>query len=291
METTEENKKLEIKLVEWFDDHWYKIIYEVDGKETTEYIPSVTTKLGVIAKPFLARWRGDVGNREADMRVFESQERGTRIHHAWYTMATKGCVVYQPPRHPNFNPEELKALDDEYSGNVALMRYQDEMYDLCKLRAWVELVDPVFMHSELTVYSLTQKDAGTVDNVIRIKEGEYPVNGRKPLLLPEGLYVADLKSGKTVDLDAYMQTAAYAKCVEEMGLGEVMGTLILHTGAKTKTGIEGLATLYRNKEQMAQDYEDYRLASALWERKNADAKPKVFEFPAMLTIKKEQDNG
>lgn len=78
--------------------------------------------------------------------------------------------------------------------------------------------------------------------------------------------------------------ACYAKCYEEMSGEKVAGALILHTAAKTRTGIEGLSTLYVSGEQIEQDYQDYRHASAIWERKNADRQPKVFEFPALLTI-------
>ena len=278
--------KIEVKLVEWFDSHFYKIDYEdKDAKKKSEYFPSVTTKLGIVSKPFLARWRGDIGNREADMRVFESSERGVRIHNAWYTMTTGGAVIYQPPQKPNYNIEEVSKLQDDYAGNVAIMRYQDEMYDVVKLSKWVDIVNPKILISEFIVYSLLFKDAGTTDNVMMIEEGEYLINGAKPLKIPKGRYVVDLKSGNSVDDDAFMQTACYAKCYEEMGLGEITGTLILHTGAKTKSAIEGLATLYRSKEEMEKDYQDYRLASALWERKNADRKPKVFEFPTLLTLK------
>lgn len=283
----------EVKLVEWFDDHWYKINYQaVDaaGNETevTTYFPSVTTKLGVIAKPFIAKWRGDIGNREADLRMFESSERGVRIHHGWYTLTTQGIVLYQPPQRPNYQQSEIDGFIDEFMGNVAIIRYQDEMYDLVKLTKWLNIVKPITCASELIVYSIANKDAGTTDNVFDIEEGEYAINGSKPLNLPKGRYVADLKTGNVVDDDAFMQIACYAKCYEEMGLGEITGGLIIHTGAKTRTAIEGLATLYRTREQLEEDCKDYRLASALWERKNANAKPKVFEFPTLLTYFKEK---
>lgn len=286
-----ETMNTEIKIIEWFDSRWYKIVYQdkevIDGSKITDYFASTTTKLGIIAKPFLAKWRGDIGNREADMRLFEAQERGIRIHEGWYTLTTGGAVVYQPGNRPNFNESEIAGLRDQYSANLAVMRYQDEMYDLWKLQRWIETVKPKFLDSEMTVYSLTNRDAGTLDNLVEIAEGDYAVNGAKPLRLPTGIYVVDLKTGKQVDDNAFMQAACYAKCVTEMGRGEIMGTLILHTGASTKKGIEGLATLYRSKEQLEEDFKDYRLAAALWERKNADAKPELFNFPSLLTLKKE----
>ena len=280
-----------VKLVEWFDERFYRLDYEEEGEQKVTYIPSVTTKLGIIAKPFLAHWRGDIGNREADLRVWEAGERGTRIHHSWYTLTTGGAVIYQPYQRPNYTQSEIDLITSEYVGNVAIVRYQDEMYDIWKLERWLEIVNPVFKASELTVYSLEDKDAGTLDNLLEIAEGDYMVNGAKPLHIPGGLYVLDLKSGKFVDYQAFMQTAPYANCVKKMGLGEPIGTLILHTQASTRKGIEGLATILRSKEEMEQDYQDYRLASALWERKNANAKPTIFEFPALITLRKENENG
>lgn len=273
-------------MIEWFDSHFYKIKYQLDGAaDVVEYLPSVTTKLNIIAKPFLAQWRGDIGNREADMRVFESSERGVRIHHAWYTLTTGGVVLYQPFQHPNYTLEEIEQIKEANLGNVAIVKFQDEMYDVYKLSKWLKVVKPTILHSEKIVYSVNNRDAGTVDNIFGIEEGDYEINGKKPIHIPKGIYVVDLKSGKVVDDNAFMQTAVYAACAEEMGLGEINGTLILHTGSSMKTGIEGLATLYRSKEEMGKDYQDYRLAAALWERKNADMKPKVFEFPSLLTLK------
>jgi len=281
---------IEIKMIQWFDDHFYKITYTVDGFEMTDYFPSATTKLGVVAKPFLAKWRGDIGNREADLRMFEASERGVRLHHAWYVLTTGGAVVYNPFQRPNYNEYELEKIMADNFGNVAVIRYQDEMYELYKLQRWLQVVNPTIIASEMIVYSIPNRDAGTTDNVMSIKEGEYMINGAKPLKLPGGVYIVDLKTGNVVDDDAFMQTACYAKCYQEMVKTEIVGTLILHTGSKVRSAIEGLSTLYRSKEQMEQDYQDYRLAAALWERKNGDSKPKVFEFPSLLNFRKDESN-
>lgn len=285
--------KTEIKLVEWFDDHWYKV--QIDEKEH-RYIPSVSTKLGVTAKPFLARWRGDIGNREADIRSAEASDRGSRIHHGWYTLTTGGLVVYNPWRHPIFSSSELEKLSVENAGNLTVMQNQDEHYDLVKLTEWCVRVKPQFIASELTVCDLSNNDAGTTDNVMWIQGGKYEINGSKGLLLPEGLYIVDLKSGKQVDDDAYMQMAAYAKCFQwmrengwlehlpELAKQEIVGSLIIHTGSSTRTAIPGLSTIFRSRDEMSDDYSDYRAVSKIWERKNKDAKPKVFEFPSQLKL-------
>jgi len=274
-------KQVTATMVEWFDDHWYKIVK--DGQ--TNYYPSVTTKLGIVAKPFLAQWRGDIGNREADMRLFESQQRGTRIHAAWEVLTLGGLVVYNPIQRPLFIPEQIKEFQEQYDGLVEVVKYQDEMFQLVKLKTFLDVVKPKIVASETIVYSETFRDAGTVDNVMEIEEGVYAVNGREKLKLPKGLYIVDLKTGKTLDDNAYMQTAAYKNAWEEMGKGTIKGTLILHTGSTNKTGIPGLGVPYRDSRECQKDFEDFRNVSSLWERKNAETRPTTFEFPSLLTIK------
>jgi hypothetical protein len=275
----------EIKQVEWFDDRFYKVNVSEDPKKPVyEYFASATTKLGVVGKPHLGRWRGDIGNREADLRMFEAGERGTRIHHAWYTLTTGGAVIYNPWNRPNYTPQEITELTDKHLGNLAVMQYQDEMYDVLKLEAWVKAVKPKILMSEKAVYSLKYKDAGTLDNLMAIEEGDYEINGSKPLHLPKGIYVVDLKTG-SLDEDSFMQLACYANCVSEIGKQAVIGTLILHTGSSVKKAIEGLSTVYHDQSEVDKDFQDFRHASALWERKNAGLKPKIFEFPTLITLK------
>jgi hypothetical protein len=269
-----------IKLVEYYSDHWYKV--KIDGYD--RYFPSVTTKLGIVAKPFLATWRGDIGNREADMRMFEAAERGTRIHHAWYTMTTGGAVLYQPPMKPIHTEAEIEKMREDYNNNICFIKYQDEMRQVLKLKLWNDAVKPQYIASELSVFSQKYREAGTVDNIMLLMEGAYKINGAKPLDLPRGKYIVDLKTGKSVDDNAYMQVAAYAHAYEEMGGGEITGCLILHTSSKNKSGIEGLSTLYRSRSMMREDFADYRHAAALWERKNKDLKPTIFELPSIIKI-------
>jgi len=272
-----------IRKVEWFDDRYYRI--ERNG--STDYYVSVTTKLSTVSKPFLAKWRGDIGNREADLRVFEASERGTRIHSAWETFTTGGLVLYQPHRSPKYLQADLDAYMKEYDGHVELVRYQDEMLQVNKLAQLWDILKPEQVGAEVIVFSDKYREAGTADNIWKIKEGKYPINGRTPLFIPGGTYIVDLKSGKVVDDDAYMQTASYGNSYSEMNPKiAVDGTLILHTGSSNKSGIMGLGVHLRNKEQLKQDFQDFRAVSTVWERKHPNFQPNLFEFPALLTLRK-----
>jgi len=275
--------EVKIKMVEYFSDHWYKAEYLNNGVMEARYIPSVTSKLGIIDKPFLARWRGDINNREADMRLFESQQRGTRIHHAFNILINGGLVIYNPWQHPNYTKEEIGNLTRE-APNHFVIQYQDEMLALIMLKKWLDTIKPEILFSERTVYSLENNDAGTLDLACVIKSGRYAVNGSRPLEIPEGKYICDLKTGNQVSDEADLQTAAYLKCAEEMNLGKFAGTIILHTGSKNKGGIEGFATRLRMREEIEEDYKNYRLAAKLWEWKHKDDAPRLFEFPSLLKM-------
>lgn len=270
-----------IKQIDWFSDHFYLI--QEEGKEPV-FIPSVTSKLNASPKPFLSRWRGDIGNREADIRMHDAAHKGSRIHNAWYVYNTGGWVIYNPFERPNYTQEEINDMKGLCSG-LAILTSQEEMYAIVKLQRWVELVKPKFIESEKIVYSLKSMSAGTMDNCIFIEGGKYMINGAKPLELLKGHYVLDLKSGNAIDEDdAPAQVAIYAEMYAEMTGIEIIGSLIVHANAKTKTGIEGLATLYRNKEEMKLDLEFYKDVSKVWDRKLSREKPKYFQFPSLIKL-------
>ena len=269
---TKDVKSPILTTVEWYDDRFYKIQHG----DKVEYYPSTTTKLGVTAKPYLARWRGDIGNREADMRVFEAQQRGIRIHSGFETLCKGGTVAFD-------KPGEMIPIDSP-DGFVETMKYQEEYFAVYKLYQFLETVKPKIRAAEMNVYSHKNREAGTLDTLLEIKEGFYRVNGSSPLFIKGGIYVGDVKSGNVVSDDAYMQTTDYASCCEEMGMGPIEGTLILHTASKNRSGIYGFGVHLRNNKEMKEDYEDYRHVSKLWERKNKNIKPQLFEFPSYLKL-------
>ncbi len=274
---------IQIKLVEWFDNHFYKIRYINEAKEeVTDYFPSTTTKLEAKAKPFLGTWRGDIGNREADLRMKEAAKEGTVLHHAWYTYMEGGAVVYQDPRHPSYTEEELAEIKSKFL-NVVVLWTQEQMWNMHKLQRFVEIVKPRIVANEVTVAHIEHREAGTVDNIIWVEGGKYPVNGSTPVVLEEGYYIFDLKSGKTVSSDAYMQVADYVYCAETMDFGPFKGALIGHTQSKNKNGIEGFGLHVLNREQVDKYYQDYRDIARVWERQFASRKPVIRQIPALIT--------
>lgn len=84
----------DILQVDFFDNRYYKFTFLND---TVRWIPSVSTKLREWKDDGIDRWRGNVGNEEADRRFEQAGEEGTLVHHACFLLATGGAVLYQPP--------------------------------------------------------------------------------------------------------------------------------------------------------------------------------------------------
>lgn len=274
---------VEVKQLDWFDDRFYKVTYINEAKvEVVDYLPSVTTKLGALSKPFLIRWYGDLGTREAHLRRDEAADTGTRLHWAWYTYMSGGAVVYQPPRTPMYSPEEMADINKKFSGNVHVVQNQNEMWNVAKLQRFNNILQPKPIANEITLCDVNTRDAGTADNIFEIKKGSYSVNGTKPVELEDGLYIFDLKSGKTVSKEARMQVAVYLKMAEKTH-GSFKGALIGHTQSKNKTGIEGFGLTVLNSKMIEAEYGDYRDIAKVWERNFGNSKPTIRQIPALVT--------
>lgn len=270
----------DVVLIEWFNAHYYR----VTESGQVRFIPSVTTKLGIIDKPNLARWRGDLGNREADMRMYEAAQKGTRIHWAYETALKGGAVIYDPWQRPVYTPEGIAALKAEH-GEVAILRTQEEMWAICKLEEQFKRLRPKVLGVEEKVFDLEQNDAGTIDNVMWIDKGEYLISGSRPLALPAGLYINDLKTGSYVDDGVWMQLAPYAFMYEKTHGVQVAGALVTHTGSTIKSGIPGLKTMFRDRETLfTRDYKYYRHAASLWEGKHEGEQPGTYQFPSKVVL-------
>ena len=275
---------IKIKMIEWFDDHFYKVELdaEKDGEIITNtiYLPSTTTKLQAAPRPFLARWRGDVGNREADLRMFDACNKGSRIHYACLKVYLNGgAVIYNPVQRPQFTPAAISELALKIGKEIFVLQDQDEMWQVEKFRRWMNILNPEILGYEDIVYDLENKEAGTRDLFLKIKAGKYEISGKKVVELPEGYYITDLKSGNQIGDEAYWQTADYAKMSESDDI-KIQGTLILHLNASTTSGF---TTHVRLGEQVDEDYKTYRHVAAVWEAKNKNLQPELLEIPNIIT--------
>jgi len=286
-------KNIELKRIDWFDDRFYKIKYTNEQQvDIEDYLPSVTTKLGALSKPMLTRWYGDLGNREAKLQMNEKAERGSRIHWAWETYVKAGVVIYDPPKTPLYNQEEKDEIIKRHNGHFFLLHTQDEMWNFLKLRQFHQAIKPYFSMSEATIFDIANRDAGTMDNLFGIEEGEYAINGAKVVKLEKGLYIFDAKTGNYVGNEAKMQLGAYWGCINymidnrmiDLPEQQIKGAIIGHTSAKTKNGIEGFSAIVINALDLSEYYNRYRSIAKVWDSEFGTLKPKIRQLEGFVAL-------
>lgn len=274
------------KQITWYSEHYYRVELLNGGQE---FLPSVTTKLQSISSPWLANWRGQIGNVEADRVLKDSQIKGSRIHKAFETYVKGGTVIVNLPYSNDYSQSDIDEIAKETKSNYFVIEDQEEALAFWRLSQFLKVVKPEILESEKIVYSLKNRDAGTTDGVLRIKAGTYEINGSKPVSLPGGDYVVDIKSGKSVSETAFLQMSAYVYMLQEMGLyTNLVGALVLHTGSQNRKGIEGFATHYISRGEIDEFYKVYRHVSEVWSWQNKSSlnfKPKVFNLPTRYKYK------
>lgn len=238
---------MEQEKIDWFDDRFYKV-----GED---FYPSVTTVLGIINKPFLLQWYGDIGTETAKHRSKLAKEKGSLIHDGIYKLLTEGFV----------SGENYK---------------QEDYYQIWNFLQFYEAFKPKVLANEVIVYDSDIKSAGTLDLLMHIEAGTYDTGYSKTEKLPEGNYLIDVKTGN-MDLAYHYQTAAYSKMAVKQELcSDIQGTGILLTKADTK---KGWKLILRDRLEVENDYECFLSALKLFNAKGGE-KPKVFSMPSELII-------
>jgi len=144
----------------WFDDRFYILLKDEIEKAYSEgatihpkikdalingapevWLPSSTTILGAAPKPWLADWKGRIGNEEAEKKLNEGGEKGSRVHDAIQVWTSDGMVIYNNPKKPLFTPEELFEITKdkvEYVDYIVL-REQQEHLECWRLQQWFRI--------------------------------------------------------------------------------------------------------------------------------------------------------
>lgn len=154
-----------------------KSYYEIDG----EQYPRVTHVLGIVDKPGIARWRGKLGNQEADRIAKEGSDIGTRFHEV-------AAEINRGQHLKNFwrPPVELEEMAKAYIEWV---------------HADIESIEGIeqLVYSDLDVY------AGTMDLYATIRGDDMPS-------------IIDIKTSNSIGTDWPLQLVAYRKAAFERGL-------------------------------------------------------------------------
>jgi CRISPR/Cas system-associated exonuclease Cas4 (RecB family) len=157
-------------------------------------VPSVTTILKILNKPFLSKWANIMGfqRRNIDEILEKSSRIGTMVHKLVEAYLLERYFIYIPCP---YTPRELA------------MCYLDSFM---RWRGTHEEVKPIFMERQLS----SEKFGGTVDFY-------GMVDGKKTIL--------DFKTSKRVYSSMFLQLAAYCIMVEEQGLEvEQLAIIIIH---------------------------------------------------------------
>ncbi len=284
---TPQYKIKDVQRVHYFDSRYYKILYQIKKKKFEEHLPSVTEILGAYPKPFIATWRGNVGNERADQILWQANNKGSFIHYGAEVLIKKGIIIYNPLDNPIYTEAQIGKLMRKHK-QVVVAQMQLEYIELYRLWTWFKLVKPTKITTEQTVYSIAHKFAGTLDLDCYIKEGTYMIAGSTPVKLKAGFYVVDYKTGKSVSDTYKMQLAAYIEAKLE-GLPQLknkyQGGLIIHTNEpKIKNGIEGLKTYVLNMSEQKKYFNNFKKVYEVYKIQKPVPTPKTFSMPSLLSL-------
>ncbi len=148
--------------------------YEVDGKK----YPRVTTILNIIHRPELERWRGELGNVEANRIRDDTAEIGTSLHNV--------CHLFN--RDQSFEMPVTSQIGQMFN----------------TYRRWFEKVIDTVVETEQLVISKKFGYAGTFDLLAVLKGDVTPS-------------VIDLKTSKDFWPTMALQLAAYREALLEEG--------------------------------------------------------------------------
>lgn len=227
----------------------------------------------------MSSWRGQVGNWEADKVINEAAEKGSRIHSAISVLVQGGDVYLFNPRKPAYNQVELNEQISASSNPWYILNNQQEMLEVFRFQSWLNEVSPSALASEITIFSLLHKFAGTLDLLLTIKAGKYNINGEKPIELPAGRFILDIKTGNEDDQNHPKQLAAYMQAYEEDSNDEIVGGLIVYTNAKTKSGLK---TVFYSRETLLIEFERFLDVKKVFDHYST-IKPEMLTLPAKIS--------
>ena len=285
----------DVQLLELFDRHIYWLS-TASGERVP--IPSVTTQLQAVSNEFIPRLRGDIGNREADARMNQAGMAGRRIHYASYVYTKGGVVLYDYPQEININPEWREKVQNTIAKCQQLgvpyyvLKEQEEYVKFLRAKAWHDIVNPVVHYAEISLGSIEEFAAGTVDKIIEIPETKTfsDIAGSRDVTLEAGYWIYDEKNGFYDKLSAQMQVAEYMILAEKNLPLEFKGTIIVHTNATTGGKNPKLSTYVTGREEAHEWAKKFKAVQTMWLAQNPNWKPEVETFNP-IAMRKQVEEG
>ena len=163
---------------------------------------SVTEILKVIAKPALQYWFGrEVYYAMVTDPTLNEKEALAAPFRTSKTAMTRGTNVHSMVEFYKHTKKHLKSVAPEYKG------YADAFYSFIETHK-VEVIE-----NERSIFSKKHKYGGTLDLLVKIGDMKYPL-------------VGDIKTGKSIYDEAFIQTSAYQNALAEDGI-ETSGVCVI----------------------------------------------------------------
>jgi hypothetical protein len=252
---------IETKQVLVNKDHVYQV-----GEE---YLPSVTTILGSLAKGAgFTQYLLNTTAEESKETLNSASLSGSKIHNAISKLLAGDRVLL----------EELIYVDDEGTEHRGLTI--EESNKLATFVRWWYEYRPKVLSFEKIVYSQSKKYAGTLDFIGKIKEGKLDKKSKTPD--NELMFVIDWKSNKSGIYDSNeLQVAAYAQAETEMTGKKIDRIAILRLGTRHKIGYE-----FRVLESIYEPYKAFLGVMEAWKYQNPNFGPRIIDVPIYFELPK-----
>lgn len=291
--------------VEWFDDRFYKVDvplniapewlenipanYIEHCKDHIEvFLPSFTTIYGnTEPMPFLPKWRGKVGNVEADIISEVAKQKGSNIHNAIDLLLKGHAIIFQNPKNQNVSEAEIKAFKKKHKRPVNVLYSQEEMIQVTRFKRLIDVIKPEIVDTEQHLFNFKECYAGTRDQKwIVSKDVTLKLSSKTTKVVPAGTYVVDLKTGKHFD-DKYASTqlSAYAEADPESE--KITGAIGINLNKERASGVDGYDIMIKTREELAPYFEHFKDLKRIFFFDNP-VRPKKFELPLVITYDKKR---
>lgn len=250
------DERLGIIRITTLDERWYskQEISKETGLPEVKFYPSATWIAGHYPKGVqFYKWLAQHGWDESQVIKETAGRRGTMVHKGTEILEAAGelpiSTVFEDPD----TGEPMNLTPDAIEGILSFKRWHDK-------------TKPRLVANEMTVFG--EDYAGTLDRI-------YEIEGR--------LWIVDLKTSQDVWEEHKLQISSYSHAeidLAKLGISEEKwaerGLAVLQLGyRRNKDGFKFTA--------IEDKYNLFRMARAIWENENPDAKPKQKDYP--LTIK------
>lgn len=286
--------------VEWFDDRFYRVDVPLNlDKSFLEnipenyiercedhleiFLPSFTTIYGATEPmPFLSKWRGNVGNVEADLISAIAKQKGSNIHNAVDLLLKGHAVIFRNPKTNDINDNEIEAFKKKFKMPVHILHSQEEMIQVARYKHITDLIKPIVIDTEQHLFNFKECYAGTRDQKWLIeKEITVKLNTKTSITFEPGMYVVDLKTGKTFNAKSTAtQLASYAEADPESE--KIVGGIGIDLNNDRKSGIDGFNLMVKTREQLQPYFEHFKDLKRVFFFDNP-ARPKKYELPLVIT--------